>query len=173
MSPFLLGGGMVWNALGKQPHWYSGGRKFEAGTFDVGLLYSWSKACGYIQKIGYNYIESNNKEIYNYLIKKLSSYNIEHLSSGNSSASICSFSIYGVHPHDIANIMQQNNIEIRTGHMCAQDALNNLGITSLCRLSWGIGSSKKDIDSFFDILERNIIYCENKNSIGSGNSKEI
>ena len=72
---------------------------------------------------------------------------------GNENASIASFVVDNIHPHDIAEIAAINKFEIRTGHMCAQGALNNLGFNSLCRLSWGIGSDIEDIESFISLIE--------------------
>ena len=153
LSPYFLGGGMVWNALGAAPTWHTGARKFEAGTFDVGLVKSWSKACEYLSSIGMENICQSDKEIWEYTKKKLNSNKIHIIPGGDIYSSMCSFTIDGIHPHDIAEKLIAYECEIRTGHMCAQETLNNFGVTSLCRISWGIGSSIEDIERFIQILD--------------------
>ena len=155
MRPFLLGGGMVWNSLGAQPQWHTDYRKFEAGTYDIGLFAAWATACKYITEIGWKDIEESDKEIYLTAKDRMygSKYKYEIVPGGRSHSSIISFSLGDIHPHDIGRLASNSNFEIRTGHMCAQLALNHLGATSLCRLSWGIGSAKSDVISFFDMLE--------------------
>ena len=156
MQPFLFGGGMVWNSLGANPQWKVGYRKFEAGTFDVSLLGAWATSCQYINIIGMENIEYLDREMYKVARSRMNN-ELYHIVPGSvENASMISFTVANVHPHDVARIASQNNIEIRTGHMCAQSALNNLGFTSLCRLSWGIGSNSEDLIHFFDILEGEI-----------------
>lgn len=153
MHPFILGGGMVWNSLGENPQWQPGYRKFEAGTFDVGLFVAWSTACKYLDSIGMDKIVSSDKEIYMATKRRMNNGCYHIVPGGKEHSSMISFSVIGIHPHDVGRIAVKNGFEIRTGHMCAQSTLNNLGFTTLCRLSWGIGSCKEDAIRFFDILE--------------------
>lgn len=156
MSPFFLGGGMVWNSLGASPKWHLGARKFEAGTFDIGLIKAWAKACNYLDIIGMNNIRESDKQIWDYVKYRMKNKHFKIIPGGNESASIVSFVIDNIHPHDIAEIAVANNFEIRTGHMCAQGVLDSLGFKSLCRLSWGIGSDIEDIEEFISLIERKI-----------------
>jgi len=153
MSPYILGGGMVWNSLGAIPRWHNGARKFAAGTFDVGLIKAWSEACNYLTNIGMNNICCSDKEIWEYTKSRLRGSRIRIVPGGDEFSSICSFSIDGLHPHDVAEIAVAHNFEIRTGHMCSQTTLNNFGLTSICRISWGIGSDKEDVEMFIRLLE--------------------
>lgn len=153
INPLILGGGMVWNSLGETPKWSSGSKKFEAGTFDVGLIKAWSVACEYLNNVGFDAIEENDRSLWEYLKKKLNNKKIKVVPGGSKASALCSFEIAGIHPHDIEEKMIENNIEIRTGHMCAQGVLNFLGFTTLCRISWGIGTAREDIDKFLIVLE--------------------
>ena len=153
MEPFLIGGGMVWNSLGAIPKWYVGVRKFEAGTFDVGLVKAWAEACNYLNSIGMDNVRESDKKIWTYVKSRMKQDHFTIISGGNENASIVSFVVKNLHPHDVAEIAAINNFEIRAGHMCAQGALDNLGVTSLCRLSWGIGSDIEDIKSFVELIE--------------------
>lgn len=156
MDPFLIGGGMVWNSLGETPKWHKGAKKFDAGTFDVGLVKAWAEACKYLQNIGMDHVCKSDEKIWNYVKSKMNNNRFIIVPGGNENASIVSFVVNNLHSHDVAEIATNNNFEIRTGHMCAQGALNNLGFTSLCRLSWGIGSDIEDIESFIDLIEEEL-----------------
>lgn len=156
MSPFIVGGGMVWNALGATPKWHIGARKFEAGTFDVGLIKAWSEACEYLNEVGMDKVCQSDKEIWEFTKKRMNNKRIRIVPGGDDFSSICSFYIDGFHPHDIVEIAAIHNFEIRTGHMCAQTTLDNFGFTSLCRISWGIGSVKEDVEKFICLLEEEL-----------------
>ena len=158
LSPFLLGGGMVWNTLGGNPEWHQGTLKYLAGTFDIGLIYAWSKACEFLKKLDIQkiemfesdfgeYVESNLKIIPELEIVKFGEENIN---------TMCSFNINKIHPHDLEEILSKEKIIIRTGHMCSQNTLNILGKESLCRISWGIGSEKSDIDKLLETIKKGI-----------------
>ena len=153
MPPFLLGGGMVWNSLGENPVWHSGSRKFEAGTFDVGLVVAWASACHYLETIGMEKVRESDKSLWEFVNRRINRDRFVVVPGGGSVSSMISFDIPSMHPHDIAKIASLNKFEIRTGHMCSQMTLNALGFTSLCRISWGIGSDIEDVESFLSLLE--------------------
>lgn len=153
MPPFLLGGGMVWNALGGKPKWHFGSRKYEAGTVDVASVVAWNEACTFLKEIGMDNIQSMDADIYKYAIAKLNkNNNINCIPNPNLFGNMVSFDIKGVHSHDILEYMTNKGIEMRSGHMCAQGVLAAFGENSINRISWGLGSTKEDIDSFIDIL---------------------
>lgn len=153
LEPLLLGGGMVWNSLGNNPKWHKGARKFEAGTLDVGLIKAWSESCNYLDNIGFENIINSDTKIWNYVKYSFKKENIEILPGGNNNSFICSFKIKDKHPHDLIEIFEKNFLEIRIGHMCSQNTLDNFGKDSVFRISWGIGSDIEDIDEFLKILK--------------------
>lgn len=153
MNPFMIGGGMVWNSLGSRPKWHLGARKFEAGTFDVGLVKAWSESCHYLSNIGMENVQESDKRIWKFVKGRMNQDYFTIVPGGNEYASMISFVVNSIHPHDLAEIATIHNFEIRTGHMCAQGVLDNLGYKSLCRLSWGIGSDIADIESFVSLIE--------------------
>lgn len=147
LPPFLLGGGMTWNILDGSPEWQDGALKFLAGTFDIGLITAWRAACDYIDEIGFEQIEHHEKTLYRKLFSEFSKEEkITIIPAGKGEKSILSFIINDLHPHDISAILSKNKIEIRTGHMCAQQALNAMNYSSICRVSWGIGTTVDDIN---------------------------
>ena len=153
MNPVLVGGGMVWNSLGATPSWQHGSRKFEAGTFDVGLIRAWSESCEYLKNIGMDVVSESDKRIWEYVKNRLDKELFSVVPGANDFSSMVSFVVNSVHPHDVAEMATLHNFEIRTGHMCAQGALEQLGYKSLCRLSWGIGSDILDIEAFVCLIE--------------------
>lgn len=164
LPPFLLGGGMSWNILDGSPEWQNGTQKFSAGTFDIGLISAWRAACDYIDEIGFKRIMHHEKELYQKLYYELSKEKrITIIPAGKGEKSILSFVIKDLHPHDISAILSKNNIEIRTGHMCAQQALNAIGFSSICRVSWGIGSTINDIDLLVSCIKGILNGGENGN----------
>lgn len=158
LPPFLLGGGMVWNTLGGNPEWHQGTLKYLAGTFDIGLIYAWSKACEFLKMLNIEQIEKFENDFGEYVKSNLKTIpELQIVKFGEKSINtICSFSINKIHPHDLEEILSKEKIIIRTGHMCSQNTLNILGKESLCRISWGIGSKKSDIDKLIEIIKKGI-----------------
>ena len=158
MNPVLVGGGMVWNSLGAGPTWQLGAKKFEAGTFDVGLVSAWSEACKYLNSIGMDAVRESDRRIWEYVKKRMDRRIFSIVPGGNDNSSMVSFMVNSVHPHDVAEMASLHNFEIRTGHMCAQSTLDNLGYKSLCRLSWGIGSDISDVEAFICLVEEECLH---------------
>lgn len=157
MNPILVGGGMVWNSLGSAPSWQPGSRKFEAGTFDVGLLCAWAESCNYLMNIGMDVVSESDRRIWSYVSDRFDQKLFSVIPGSSNFSSMVSFVVNSVHPHDIAELATAHNFEIRTGHMCAQGALEQLGHKSICRLSWGIGSDISDIEAFVCLIEEGCI----------------
>ncbi|WP_462410640.1 aminotransferase class V-fold PLP-dependent enzyme [Neobacillus sp. Marseille-QA0830] len=154
LEPFMYGGGMVWSAGGHKKEWADGHQKFEAGTFDVGLAYAWSKACDFIEEIGSASIEARNASIYRSLTTALEDLDTLELvpNGAEHSHALVSFDFHKLHSHDLEAELSRRNILIRTGHMCSQNTLRELNKVSLNRLSWGIGVTDEDVDYFIHIL---------------------
>lgn len=145
MEPLLLGGGMVWNSLSPFPVWHKGVRKFDAGTFDCGLVYAWSKACEFLKDYGFLKLEERDRSIYEIVKEEIKKLDVNLVQGSPCNTSLCSFKLRNKHPHDLSEWLSTRNIEIRTGHMCSQDAMNSLNCSSVCRMSWGIGVDESDV----------------------------
>lgn len=149
---------MVWNSLGASPTWQLGAKKFEAGTFDVGLVKAWSEACNYLSNIGMDIVKESDRRIWEYVKERMDSHFFSIVPGGCENSSMVSFVVNSMHPHDVAEMASLHSIEIRTGHMCAQSTLDNLGFKSLCRLSWGIGSDILDVEAFIGLVEEECLH---------------
>ena len=158
LSPFLLGGGMVWNSMGKEIAWQPGVRKFEAGTIDVAGLVAWATACSYLNDLGMNTIQRIESDLGQYVLSKIEKdERINLIPHTSQNINMISFSVEGLHPHDLAEKMKNNQIEMRFGHLCAQNTIQMFGLTSVCRASWGIGCTRNDIDRFLTVLSESCL----------------
>ena len=114
-------------------------------------------AIDYIEKIGYNKIQEIEKEIVSYARRELSKldYLILYLTPNEENhSSVISFNIKGVHPHDVASILDSQGICIRSGNHCAQPLMRFLGIDSTCRASFYFYNTKEDVDRLIKGLEK-------------------
>ncbi len=153
MNPILLGGGMI-DYQGIDDVWLSSQWKFYAGTYDVGLIYSWSKACQYLSEIGYDVIQKKEQYFFNIIYDELSKNTEINIVNNNSSAkSIISFTHNKIHPHDLECSFASRNIIIRSGNLCAQPAMRKFGVSAINRISFGIYVSDSDIDELIGAID--------------------
>ena len=106
-------------------------------------------AIDYIQKIGYDNIHSIEDEVISYAVdclRKLDFLDIYMTKNSNNHSSVISFNIKGVHPHDVASILDTFGVCIRSGNHCAQPLMRYLKIDSTCRASFYIYNTKQDVD---------------------------
>jgi cysteine desulfurase/selenocysteine lyase len=156
-EPFMLGGGMVEEAGGEVSKWRSSPDKYEAGTPPVGQVLALGAAIDFLQEWGWDQIQQKEKEILCYGFDKLKK--IEDLtiwgnwSMGNR-VGVIPFSLKGVHPHDVSEILSRMGVAVRSGHHCAQPLHRYLGINATTRASFGIYTQIEDIDKLAEsILE--------------------
>ena len=106
-------------------------------------------AIDYIEKIGYDNIQKIEKDLLNYArneLSKLDYLNLYMTKNEENHSSVISFNIEGVHPHDVASILDSEDICVRSGNHCAQPLMRFLEIDSTCRASFYIYNTKEDID---------------------------
>lgn len=157
MSPFIMGGDMIEYVHEQETTFAPLPNKFEAGTQNVEGVVGLGAAIDYIESIGYNTINLIEKEIVKYAIDRLSSLDFINLyvpRNRDNHSSVISFNIKGVHPHDVASILDSYNICIRSGNHCAQPLMRYLGIDSTCRVSFYIYNTKEDVDRLIDALNK-------------------
>lgn len=157
MTPFLMGGDMIEYVYEQNTTFAPLPNKFEAGTQNVEGVIGLGAAIDYIEKIGYKEIQKVEETITNYAVSELSKldflelYITPHLE--NHSA-VISFNIKGVHPHDVASILDSNGVCVRSGNHCAQPLLRYLGMDSTCRASFSIYNTKEDVDNLVEALKK-------------------
>ena len=156
MPPFLFGGEMIEYVTKEDATWAELPHKFEAGTVNVGGAVGLEAAIQYIEKLGFPFIEEREKELSEYLMagmKKIPHVHILGSGKGENHHGIMTFTVDGVHPHDIAEIMDSHKVCIRAGHHCAQPLMKFLGTPSTSRVSLGLYNTKEDVDAFLAALK--------------------
>ena len=121
--------------------------KFEAGTMQTAEVVAFSEAINFIEKLGIKNIQNHENEILEYGIEKLKKNNsVNIIGDPKERGSVMSFTIKGIHPHDIATILDEDGVAIRAGHHCCQIFHDKIGIPATARASIGVYNSKEDID---------------------------
>ncbi len=157
MTPFLMGGDMIEYVYEQDTTFAPLPNKFEAGTQNVEGVIGLGAAIDYIQKIGYDEINKIENEVVTYAEEELSKLKFLTLymtPNRKNHSSVISFNIKGVHPHDVASILDSENVCVRSGNHCAQPLLRYLGIDSTCRASFYFYNTKEDVDKLVKALNK-------------------
>ena len=157
MTPFLMGGDMIEYVYEQETTFAPLPNKFEAGTQNIEGVIGLASAIDYIENIGYERIAQIEDEIVSYAREELSKLDFLELyltpNKENHSA-VISFNIKGVHPHDVASILDNYGICVRSGNHCAQPLMRYLGIDSTCRASFYLYNTKEDVDKLVEALKK-------------------
>jgi cysteine desulfurase/selenocysteine lyase len=155
--PFRTGGGMIVEVGRNSATWAEIPERFEAGTPNIAGAVGLGEAIKFINNIGFDYIQSIENELRNYLFTKLSdipNIKIFHPSLDKSAASVISFYIDGVHPHDISEFLGNSNICVRAGHHCTHILHREVfKVPATVRASLSIYNTKEEIDVFVEKLK--------------------
>ena len=157
MNPFLMGGDMIEYVHEQTTTFAPLPNKFEAGTQNVEAVIGLGAAIDYIENIGYDKINQIEKEVVDYAREELSKLDFItlYLTPNNKNhSSVISFNIKGIHPHDVASILDSCGVCVRSGNHCAQPLMRFLGIDSTCRASFYLYNTKEDVDKLVDSLKK-------------------
>ena len=157
MTPFLMGGDMIEYVYEQNTTFAPLPNKFEAGTQNVEGVIGLGAAIDYIEKIGYKEIQNVEEAITKYAVNELSKLDFLEIyitPHSENHSSVISFNIKGVHPHDVASILDSNGVCVRSGNHCAQPLLRYLGMDSTCRASFSIYNTKEDVDNLVEALKK-------------------
>lgn len=157
LTPSLFGGGMVRDTSTTPPLWKASPEKFEAGTLPLSQIFGLKKAVEFIQTIDFEDIQNHEQDLVGYTIEKLHSLfgkDISILGSLEKEKKIglLSFTLQGAHPHDIATLLGEENICVRAGEHCASFLHRSLSIPATTRISFGVYTTKDDVDFFVETL---------------------
>ena len=129
--------------------------KFEAGTPNFVGSYALHKAIEYIESIGWEAIESHERELTEYCERKLGSLEgVNVYGAGHKKAGVISFNIAAIHPFDVGTLLDQQGVAVRTGHHCAEPLIDTMGVPGTVRVSFGLYNDKEDVDAFIEALQR-------------------
>lgn len=155
LPPFLYGGDMIEYVEGESSSYREGYQRFEGGTHNVEGIVGLGAAIDFMEGIGLSNIREHKKELHDYAVERLAEKCwIEVYHTKGEKAAVVAFNVKGVHPHDVSQILDLENVCIRTGHHCAQPLMRHLGIPSCCRISFSIYNTKGDIDRLMKALEK-------------------
>jgi cysteine desulfurase / selenocysteine lyase len=155
MPPFLGGGDMIRSVTFEKSTWNELPYKFEAGTPDIAGAIGLGAALDYISGIGLDRISAHEHDLLQYGTAALREVpGLRLIGTAPHKASILSFVMEGVHPHDIGTIVDQDGVAIRTGHHCAQPVMERFCVPATARASLAMYNTRCDIDALVGALRR-------------------
>lgn len=156
MAPFMGGGDMINSVTMSESTWNDIPYKFEAGTPCIAQAIGLGAAIDYINEIGLTNIHDYVKHLLKISLKKLQT--IDELTiyghQVGESSSVISFNLEGVHPHDLAQFLDQDGVAVRAGHHCAQPIMDKLGVSSTIRVSFYLYNTEEEIDLLCESLRK-------------------
>ena len=155
LPPYIGGGGMI-NEVKKDKITYASvPEKYEAGTMPTAEVVAFNESIKFMQSIGIENIMKHEKEITDYALEKLKTINsVNIIGNPKNKAGVISFTLKGIHPHDISTIVDEEGVAIRAGHHCCQILHEKLGLVATARASIGIYNTKEDIDILCQSIEK-------------------
>jgi len=157
MVPFHGGGDMIREVHKYETTWNDLPYKFEAGTPNIADVVGFGAAIDYLSKIGMDNIRQHEIELTKYALTKLSAVKGLHIYGTkdiSKRGGVISFNFADVHPHDVAQIIDEEGIAIRSGHHCAQVLMERLNVAATSRASFYIYNTKEEIDKLVDSLNK-------------------
>ena len=157
MAPFHGGGDMIREVHKYETTWNDLPYKFEAGTPNIADVIGFAAAIDYLNKIGMDYVRAHEVELTKYALDKLSAINgikLYGTSDMSKRGGVISFNFADIHPHDLATIIDEDGIAIRSGHHCAQVLMEKLDIAATSRASFYIYNTKEEVDALINSLSR-------------------
>ena len=157
MHPFMFGGGMIKKVELSDSEFADLPEKFEAGTQNIAEAIALAEAIKYMEKIGLGNIREWENKLTSYALKKLKDIDGIRIYNPweNKSSSLVSFNLQGIHPHDVAELLNQEKIAIRAGHQCAMPLMSVIGAKGgVCRASFSFYNTFEDIDKLTDALKK-------------------
>ena len=154
MPPFRGGGEMIDKVTFEETTYAGLPHKFEAGTPPIVAAIGMGKAAEYLMDIGLENIERQEQKLLDYASEKLSELeNIRFIGTADHKASLISFMLGDIHPHDTGTILDQQGIAIRTGHHCAQPVMQRYDIPATARASFSFYNNEEDVDRLVEGLK--------------------
>ncbi len=157
LPPSIFGGGMVEEVDLQTAQYSSAPARFEAGTSNIAGAIGLGEAVDYVNSIGVEDIHEHIKDLVEYADKQLDAIvGVQIFSQKDSeeNAGVVSFTIEGIHPHDVAEIAGRDDVAIRAGHHCANPLMDILGVNALARASFYLYNDRSDIDALVEVIKK-------------------
>ena len=154
LPPYMGGGGMISEVKKDKITYASLPEKYEAGTMPTAEVIAFNESIKFMNSIGIENLMNHEKELTNYALEKLKKMNsVKIIGNPKNKAGVISFTVKGIHPHDIATILDEDGVAIRAGHHCCQILHEKLNLSATARVSLGIYNTKEDIDILCKAIE--------------------
>ena len=155
MYPYQTGGDMVDKVTYQKTTFAAPPARFEAGTPAIVQAIGLGQALKYMTDLGMDKIKNHEQDLVGYMFNQTSTIkDFKHIGTSSTKGGVFSFQVGNIHPQDLAYVLNKEGVNIRIGHHCAEPLVNRMGYNSLARASFGLYTTKEDIDSF--------IYAVNK-----------
>ena len=155
LPPYQGGGGMIGEVKKEGITFGDLPNKYEAGTMATAQVIAFGESINFINKIGIEKIEEHERELTKYgeeILRKNNS--VKLIGNPKNKGSVLSFTLDGVHPHDIATILDEDGVAIRAGHHCCQILHEKLGLAATARASLGVYNTKDDLDQLNNSINK-------------------
>jgi cysteine desulfurase/selenocysteine lyase len=148
MPPWQGGGSMISTVSFERTTYLEPPHRFEAGTPDISGAIGLGYALDYIDGLGRETIREHEDALTGYALRRLSALpGVRVVGGGQRQLGVVSFTLEGIHPHDVGQILDQNNVAVRAGHHCAQPLMDRLGVAGTTRASFGVYNDETDVDA--------------------------
>jgi cysteine desulfurase/selenocysteine lyase len=157
MQPFNGGGDMIREVHKYETTWNDLPYKFEAGTPNIADVIAFSAALDYLENIDMDKVREHEIELTKYALEKMSTIKgikLYGTSDMKKRGGVISFNLGDIHPHDLATIIDEDGVAIRSGHHCAQVLMERLDVSATSRASFYIYNTKEEVDVFIRSLNR-------------------
>ena len=154
LGPYQGGGSMIENVNITGTIYAQGNQKFEAGTPPIAQVIGFSAAIDFLKSLDMKKVFTYECELHDYTLEQLKSINdFKIYGNSKNKGSLISFNIEGLHHNDVALLLNQKNIAIRSGHHCALPLMKKLNINGSARASFGVYNNKEDVDHFVESIK--------------------
>jgi cysteine desulfurase / selenocysteine lyase len=157
MDPFLTGGDMIASVSMEETTWNELPFKFEAGTPPIAEAVGLAAAVDYLSGLGMERVREHERELTELMLARLAELpGVRAVGppAGRERGALVSFTVEGMHPHDVAELLGREGVCVRAGHHCAQPLMRCLGVAATARASLGVYNEESDIDAFIAALRK-------------------
>jgi Selenocysteine lyase len=154
MDPFLSGGDMIRSVTLEGATWADLPHKFEAGTPPIAEAIGLGVAVDYLTALGMENVYRHEQQLVRYAMEQLRRVEGVTIYGPEQRGGVVTFNVEGVHPHDLATVLNEEGIAIRAGHHCAQPIMEWLGVPATARASFYVYNTEEDVDRLVAAIER-------------------
>lgn len=155
MPPYQTGGDMVEKVTYQRTDFAAPPARFEAGTPAIVEAVGLGEALEYMMKLGLDNIAGHERSLVKYMYEKTAEIKeFRHIGTASAKGGVFSFQVGRIHPQDLAYVLGKEGVAIRIGHHCAEPLVNRMGFDSVARASFGLYTSRADIDAFIEAVKK-------------------